>query len=140
MRGRQPHRHSGELLREVVSAVVPEEECERYLVFAGELYATLHHRPQPTSCKLQATKVVIPTEPGEWRNLAAQDRGRDPSTPVGVTDAGRRGAQFPDFSHRTKIVVMKWFRRGLSGHLMWRIGERLMGWPDQLPPGRHPTG
>ena len=73
------HRHSGELLREVVSAVVPECDCEQYLPFARELYATLHHPPQP------------------------------------------------DFDRRTKQVVQKWFSRGLSGHHLWQIGERLLG-------------
>lgn len=33
----------------------------------------------------------------------------------------------PDFDRRTKHVVQKWFERGLSGHLMWLIGERLLG-------------
>jgi hypothetical protein len=33
----------------------------------------------------------------------------------------------PDFSRRTKLVVQKWFQRGLSGHLMWLIGQRLLG-------------
>jgi hypothetical protein len=74
-----PHRHSGELLREVVSAVVPEHDCEQYLPFARELYATFH-RPL-----------------------------------------------VPDFDRRTKLVVQKWHVRGLSGQLMWRIGERLLG-------------
>jgi hypothetical protein len=32
-----------------------------------------------------------------------------------------------DFSRRTKLVVMKWFRRGLSGRALWRIGEALIG-------------
>jgi hypothetical protein len=85
---RQPgHRHSGEMLREVVAAVVPEDDCERYLPFARELYATFRNKPQASSRKHQA----------------------------------------PDFSRRTKMTVMKWFRRGLSGHLMWLIGERLIG-------------
>jgi hypothetical protein len=35
--------------------------------------------------------------------------------------------QAPDFSRRTKRVVEKWFRRGLSGHLMWLIGEAVLG-------------
>ncbi len=33
----------------------------------------------------------------------------------------------PDFTRRTKSVVRKWFRRGLSGRLEWMIGERLLG-------------
>jgi hypothetical protein len=77
---KQPgHRHSGEFLREVVSAVVTKDDCELYLPFARELYATFHHPP------------------------------------------------VPDFDRRTKLVVQKWFVRGLSGHLMWLIGERLLG-------------
>jgi hypothetical protein len=67
------------MLREVVSAVVPEHECEQYLPFARELYATFHRPP------------------------------------------------VPDFDRRTKLVVQKWFVRGLSGHLLWLIGERLLG-------------
>jgi len=87
-RAKQPgHRSSGELLREVVSAVVPEGECEQYLPFARELWLTLR-RQQP---KRQAQ------------------------------------AQAPDFSRKTKLVVQKWFVRGLSGHLLWRIGVRLLG-------------
>ena len=77
---KQPgHRHSGELLREVVSAVVPEHDCAQYLTFARELYATFHRPP------------------------------------------------VPDFDRRTKLLVQKWFVRGLSGHYMWLIGERLLG-------------
>jgi hypothetical protein len=34
--------------------------------------------------------------------------------------------QAPDFSMRTKRVVQKWFDRGLSGHLLWLIGEAIM--------------
>jgi hypothetical protein len=33
----------------------------------------------------------------------------------------------PDFSRRTKRIVGKWFRRGMSGHALWRIGEALIG-------------
>jgi len=75
----QPHRHSGEFLREVVAAVVPEGECERYLPFARELYATFRHPP------------------------------------------------VPDFDRRTKLVVQKWFARGLAGRMLWLIGERMLG-------------
>ena len=76
---KQPgHRRSGGLPREVVSAVVPEEEREQYLPFAQELYATFRRPP------------------------------------------------VPDFDRRTKLVVQKWFARGLSGHLLWRIGKQLV--------------
>jgi hypothetical protein len=36
----------------------------------------------------------------------------------------------PDFEPGTKRVVMKWFRRGLSGHRLWLIGRALMRDPD----------
>jgi hypothetical protein len=41
--------------------------------------------------------------------------------------ASMRRAPDPDFSRRTKRVAMKWFRRGLSGRALWRIGEALIG-------------
>jgi hypothetical protein len=33
--------------------VVPQGECERYMPFARELYATLRHEPQASSRRLQ---------------------------------------------------------------------------------------
>jgi hypothetical protein len=39
----------------------------------------------------------------------------------------RGSLRIPDYSRRTKQVVMKWFRRGLSGHLLWLIGEAVTG-------------
>ena len=99
-RTRQPgRRHSGELLLLAVNAVVPDDERELYLPFARELYATLH----------------------QSRKLGTVPRS---------ANVGLGAVQSPfsaDFSRRTKMTVMKWFRRGLSGHLMWLIGERLMG-------------
>jgi hypothetical protein len=83
------HRHSGEMLHDVVAAVVPEEDCARYLTFARELYATFHRPP------------------------------------------------VPDFDRRTKLVVQKWFVRGLSGRLMWLIGKRLLGRMYPEPPARN---
>ena len=41
--------------------------------------------------------------------------------------ASSRKLQAPDFSRGTKNVVVKWFRRGLSGHLMWLIGKAVLG-------------
>jgi len=41
--------------------------------------------------------------------------------------ASMHRAPDPDLSRRTKLVVMKWFRRGLSGRALWRIGEAAMG-------------
>jgi hypothetical protein len=37
----------------------------------------------------------------------------------------RSSSNVPDYSRKTKRVVMKWFRRGLSGHLMRLIGDRI---------------
>jgi hypothetical protein len=37
------------------------------------------------------------------------------------------GAVQSPFSQRTKRVVQKYFGRGLSGHLMWLIGEAVLG-------------
>jgi hypothetical protein len=48
--------------------------------------------------------------------------------------AALRRAPDPDFSRRTKRVVLKWFRRGMQGRAMWRIGEALTG--RALPGGR----
>jgi hypothetical protein len=97
---KQPgHRHSGEFLREVVSAVVPPEDCERYLLFARELYATLHH---------------------------SRKQGTVPRSAC----VGLSAVQSPfsaDFTRRTKLVVMKHFRRGLSGRLLALIGQKLLG-------------
>ena len=38
-----------------------------------------------------------------------------------------RRAPVPDFEPCTKRVVQKWFGRGLSGRLMWLIGEAVLG-------------
>ena len=83
-RSHQPHRHSGQFVREVVAAVVPARDRERYMPFARELCTTLK-RP-----------------PGS------------------------------DYTRRTKAVIVRWFRRGLHGNLLWRIGVGLLGrlFPD----------
>jgi hypothetical protein len=105
------HRHSGEFVREVVVAVVPEQDRDRYMPFARELYATLHHsREQGT---VEGGHV-----PGATRGTR---RGCVPSACVGLS-----AVQSP-FSTRTKRCVQKWFERGLSGKLLWQIGERLLG-------------
>jgi hypothetical protein len=38
----------------------------------------------------------------------------------------------PDYTRRTKAVIARWFRRGLHGNLLWRIGVGLLGrlYPD----------
>jgi hypothetical protein len=79
-----PHRRSAQLVREVVGAVVPVEDRERYMPFARELCASLKRPPGP------------------------------------------------DYTRRTKLVIVRWFRRGLHGNLLWRIGAELLGrlFPD----------
>jgi hypothetical protein len=32
----------------------------------------------------------------------------------------------PDYERGTKQVVMRWFRRGLHGHLLWLVGQAVM--------------
>jgi hypothetical protein len=133
---RRVRQQSDGLVREVVAAVVPARERVRYVAFARELYATLRLKPQASSRKLRAqaraTRRVIPTKRSAGRNLAAEDRGRDPSIGVGVTEPARSGPQFPDYTRRTKAVIERWFRRGLHGNLLWRIGAGLLGrlYPD----------
>ena len=105
-------------LREVVSELVQEESQKAaYLAFAHELAAA-----ERLSSFVHRSSSVIPRERRDSRNLAARQTGRDPSIGVGVTK-GREPSQ------RTKRVVAKWFRRGLSGHLMWLIGKEVLGAP-----------
>ena len=37
-----------------------------------------------------------------------------------------------NYTRRTKAVITRWFRRGLHGHLLWRIGAGLLArlYPD----------
>ena len=44
---------------------------------------------------------------------------------------------FPDFDHRTKLVVMKWFRRGLSGKLLALVGHEIARRTFPEPEARH---
>ncbi len=37
-----------------------------------------------------------------------------------------RHAPMPDFSRGTKLAVMRWFRRGLSGRTLWQVGSAVM--------------
>jgi hypothetical protein len=39
-----------------------------------------------------------------------------------------REPPIPEFSSRTKAVVMFWFRRGLSGKTLWQIGASILRW------------
>jgi len=103
----------------VDSLVTDNSQKAAYMAFAHELMMSIRR---------DSMALVIPREPirqaqgrlRDSRNLAARETGRDPSISVGVT----KGA---DPSQETKRVVEKWFRRGLSGHLMWLIGRAVLG-------------
>jgi hypothetical protein len=108
-------------LREIVDELVPDKGCRpEYLLFARELDLSLRHAPNP---KLQTLNPKSRTAGPElqtenWKLGTATSRNR----------------YVPDFSMRTKRVVAQWFRRGLHGRVMWRIGEALTG--RALPGGR----
>jgi len=105
-------------LREIVNELVSDDsQKQAYLAFAHELAAA-----ERSSSFVHRSSSVIPRERRDSRNLAARQTGRDPSIGVGVTK-GREPSQ------RTKRIVAKWFRRGLSGHLMWLIGKEVLGTP-----------
>jgi len=60
------------------------------------------------------------------RELArAERRSRKPGT-VPQSACVELGAVQSPFSQRTKRVVAKWFKRGLSGHLLWLVGEAVL--------------
>ena len=104
---KQPgHRHSREFLQEVVSAVVPPEDCERYMPFARELYVSFRQQPP--------TFFIISGHDPQCRTF-----GSCPST---VASPPR----VLDYSRRTKLVVMKHFQRGLSGRLLALIGQSML--------------
>ena len=137
------NRHEARIVRAVEAVHVTDEQKPFYVMFARELDLTLRRG---------RWERVIPSERSDSRNLAARRNGRDPSTAVGVTEgrdpsqelgvttsrdpsqelgvtdsAPVRARPFPDYSMRTKRLVMKYFARGLSGHKMWLIGEALLG-------------
>jgi hypothetical protein len=105
-----PRRYSGELLHEVVAAVVPPEDCERYMRFARELYAKLRHESQASSRRLQG-------------RLGTRSEIAKPISVMSPPPECRVAGYTPE---PVKRVVLRWFRRGLSGHLMWLIGKRLL--------------
>jgi hypothetical protein len=95
----------------MVAAVVPEGERSAYLPFARELRATL---------RLQPPRFLD----GTGHDPECRTLGSCPS-PV------KSPPRVLDFSRSTKRVVMRWFRRGLSGRLMRLVGQRLI---EQLFP------
>ncbi len=95
---RRPGRVREQRLREIVDGLVPGSLQKRaYLDFARELAQSLRGNPPAL-------------QTGSWKLGPATTRHR----------------RFPDYSMRTKRVVAKWFRRGLSGRLLWLIGEALI--------------
>jgi len=114
------------------SSVIPREQGD------SRNLAAMETRRDP-SIGVGVTKGRDPSIP------LGMTKGRDPSTSgaqrtvgtSGVTGAAERASyivrrssfQVPDYSVRTKRVVMKWFGRGLSGHLMWLIGKEVLGTP-----------
>jgi hypothetical protein len=113
---RRTRQRSDELVREVVAAVVPARERVRYVAFARELYATL---------QLGRKQGTVPAK--NWGQSLGVAQG-----PVKVQSPFFARAVQSPFSSRNKRVVMKWFRRGLHGNLLWRIGVALLGrlYPD----------
>jgi hypothetical protein len=123
MSRRQTHRPHHESphearLREVVCEMVPDpRQRPVYLRFARELDMSLR-RPLKRQAQAQAQAGGLTLETGNWKLGTATTRNR----------------HFPDFRIRTKRVVARWFRRGLSGRAMWRIGQALFG--RVFPAGR----
>jgi len=108
MKRRHQHRHehpSGERLREIVAAsgLEPGQE-EAGLAFARELAA------------VQRTSFFV-------HRSATRKAGTVP-----LSSCVRLAAVQSPFSQRTKRVVMKYFRRGLHGRALWRIGQAVLEW------------
>jgi hypothetical protein len=102
--------HEMRLWAIVDSLVTDSSEKAAYLSFARELMLAERHRLPPDNSEVRDQKPEFRTGEGK--------PPRAPRTPM--------ARPFPDFSRRTKRVVEKWFRRGLSGHLMWLIGQEAL--------------
>jgi hypothetical protein len=122
----EPHHQSPHELRlwAIVDSLVTDiSEKEAYLSFARELIVAQRRtaRPGPLGgsplCRKQGTVPVGDT---------STERREGHVADVSPAPAFRGAVQSP-FSAETKRVVEKWFRRGLSGHLMWLIGEAIPG-------------
>jgi hypothetical protein len=94
----------------VDSLVTYGSEKVAYVAFARELTAAQRHAPQ---LKRQAASHKLPAKTGD----SPSERSTRGTVPVFAA---------PDYSSRTKLIVAKWFARGLSGHLMWLIGEAIL--------------
>jgi hypothetical protein len=94
------------------------------------LYLTL--RRPPPSRDWTTAKLAKNAKTGFSRR-DLQTANWTPDTPrPGKVSVPLERKRFPDFSQRTKQVVMRWFHRGLSGHLLWLIGDRML---DPMFPG-----
>jgi hypothetical protein len=135
-------------IRHLVEQAIHDEEPELYLAFAAELLAAARRQPQATSRKLQARRANSkPQTPNPNCRPNAQSAVRAPASESALQTgnwklqtATMRHRRFPDFNMRTKRIVDKWFRRGLSGWKLAEVGRSLLGpaFPTLQPkPGLH---
>jgi len=133
----RPHHESPQELRlwAIVDSLVTDiSEKEAYLAFARELAMAQRCGIPGDShfCRKQGTAFLrgqVFGKRGQSLEAASPTRcGTVPISCVGRAKGtvGTSGAERSPFSQRTKRVVMKWFRRGLSGHLMWLIGRSIL--------------
>ena len=103
----------------VDSLVTDISEKEAYMAFGRELAVA----ERSSSFVRRSTMREPGTVPaGDTSTERREGRVAD----VSPAPAFRGAVQSP-FSQRTKSIVEKWFRRGLSGHLMWLIGRAVLG-------------
>jgi hypothetical protein len=137
-------------IRHLVEQALHDEEPDLYLAFAAELLAAARRPPQASSRKLQAQEANPKPQTLNPNFLpktqsSAQAPGPESGLRTGnwkLQTAAMRRRRFPDFNMRTKRIVDKWFRRGLSGWNLAEVGRSLLGpaFPTLLPkPGLHGT-
>jgi hypothetical protein len=87
------------LFRAILASLpIPPERYSAYLAFTRQLYLSLRqHPPIPLTFTRPLDHLTTRPLPGRL-----------------------------DFARHTKRLVQGWFRRGLSGHLLWKIGEQLL--------------
>jgi hypothetical protein len=78
-----------------------------------------HRHEHPSGERLREIVAASGLEPGQEEAGLAFAR---------ELDASLRRAPDPDFSRRTKRVVLKWFRHGMSGRALWRVGRAVLEW------------
>lgn len=152
MRRRHRRRHHPERQpRPSLEAIVrdcgcPADELEYYVAFARELLLAERRSARQNSSEFRNQSSERRTTVGGHPQITQMTQivhGRRAERNPQITQIPRIGVPalrtgnrklgtattrpFPDYSRRTKDVVAKWFRRGLSGHLMWLIGEAILG-------------